>query len=167
MYKSFGRSAQRAMHVVLLGIVALQCNCREKRYVRAQIIDADEFAIYAVQRSSDSTYSEEMTADDGSTWFRETAAGLDLRHISLIDVHAVEDPDGKGIVVIPIKPEYYDILSKWSRDRVGGEVLFVFKGQIVGSVVRLEAELRSVVTVQLDTPSQASQLADALTSYTR
>ncbi|MFH1745848.1 MAG: hypothetical protein ABIG44_02275 [Planctomycetota bacterium] len=149
----------------MLLAVALASGCREKSYVRPQIVDATEFAMYSVRTEPDETHQIAVTAPDGSAWHREEVPGLNLRHIELKEVYSVVDADGGGIVVVPVQPQFYGALASWSRARMGNSLIFVFKGRPIGRVIEIVHEFSGPVGVRFSSEQPVVDLAGALNEY--
>jgi hypothetical protein len=131
-------------------------------------VNLEDFAMYSARSTPDETHTIEVTAPDGTTWYREGTPGLDLGHITFSGVHAVSDPDsGGGIVVVPVAPEHYDTLSSWSRERIGNSVVYLYEGERVGALIRIEHEARSLLSVRTESRDAAERLAQYLRSYGR
>ncbi len=158
----------RVLLLLIVAVTGCWSGCYRETPVRARVVNLEDFAMYSARSTPDETHTIEVTAPDGTTWYREGAPGLDLGHITFSGVHAVSDPDsGGGIVVVPVAPEHYDTLSSWSRERIGNSVVYLYEGKRVGALIRIEHEARSLLSVRTESRDAAERLAQSLRSYGR
>lgn len=131
------------------------CGCR-------QTIAPNPAYLELVSLSSEptDTHAIPISARDGTMWYREAVAGIDLHDCDFDGAVVQEAYDGSQGITFCVKAESQNRLYEWSRQRVGRTMGFVVGGQLVATG-RLEAPVGGLLQIPGYTSTSAANVARA------
>ena len=105
------------------------------------LADAKYLEFVSLRETADTTHRVAVTDSDGKTWYREDAAGLDLRQVKLAETYVMRSVDGETFtVIIWVNRSYSDRLREWCQKRIGNPA-----GITVGGKLRFTDALHCAV----------------------
>lgn len=126
--------------------LVLLTGCRSKEPARPQYVDPSFLELVSLSSSIDDTHAIAVKAPDGSTWYREADAGLDLRHCDLKQIGIRTAYDGSWGLTVDVKRSHWEDLYEWSWARIGKEIGFVLDGHLVATG-QLKAALTGLIEI--------------------